>query len=103
MDPAGELAQLDERSPELIGGRLQTRDRLGVGVRTEPRARHPEREGRRDQALLGAIVQVSLEAATFSVRGLDDPRTRPAELLLGRSLLAEVTDDRRRLIGPARR
>ena len=46
MDPARELAQLDERGLEFVGGGLQAGDGLRVGVRSEPRARHAGAPGR---------------------------------------------------------
>ena len=48
-------------------------------------------------------MEVPLQSTTFRIGGLDDPGTRTPELLFRGSLLAEVTDDRRGLIGSARR
>ena len=56
MDPSGELAQFDQCRLEFVGGGLESRDDLRVGVRSEAGARDPQGEGRRDQALLRAVV-----------------------------------------------
>ena len=41
----------------------------------------PQLERQRDEALLGAVVEVALEAAALGVAGLDEPRPRGGELL----------------------
>ena len=80
MQAAGELAQLGGRLAELARRLLeQLLRRRGVGV--ELLAREPQVERQRDQPLLGAVVEVALEAAALVVGGLDDPRPRRAQLL----------------------
>ena len=46
-----------------------------------PVARHPERQAQRHQALLRAVMQVTLQPAPLGVTGLDDPRPGRAHLL----------------------
>ena len=45
------------------------------------RARQPELQRQRDEALLGAVVEVALEAAALAHRDLDEPRPRRLQLL----------------------
>ena len=73
VDAAGQLAQLLQRRRELLAGRLQKRvRRVGVGV--EPRPSEAQRKRERDEPLLGAVVEVSLEPAPLGVARLDDAR-----------------------------
>src|SRR5207244_6984739 len=74
-----------------------------------------ERQRERDQALLGAVVQVALEPAPLGITGLDDARTRrleldeavaqlrlePLELDLGLLSLRDVPDDDHDLVRAA--
>ena len=78
MDAAGELAQLGD-------GHLQLLDRAGedsleVGIHAAPEAPlgRTELERERDETLLGAVVDVALDAAALLVAGRHDP---PARLL----------------------
>ena len=57
-----------------------TRD-AGRLVGAELRLEQPQLERERDQPLLGAVVQVALEALALAVAGLDDPGPRAAQLL----------------------
>ena len=53
----------------------------GVRFRLELRLRHAEKEGRRDEPLLGAVVQVALEPPALLVAGPHDPRARRLQVL----------------------
>ena len=94
MDPARELAQLVEGLGELGARRLERVARLRVRACGHPQV---DREG--DEALLGAVVQVALQALPLGVAGLHQPDAGGRELLprlrvgerLGRQL-GEVGD-----------
>jgi len=61
MDTARQLAQLRERVPELVARRVEQpggRRRVGVDLG----AGEPELQRQRDEALLGAVVQVALDS-----------------------------------------
>ena len=73
MEPAGELTELLERGRKLFGRGFQELLCRG-GVVVEPCLGQPEREGKRHETLLCAVVEVPLEASTGSVAGLHDPR-----------------------------
>ena len=78
MNAAGQFPQLDQGLAGLLRGRLdqELKPRVGSGG---PVAGHPQRQAQRDKALLGAIVQVALEARRRSASAsLDDPRPRRA-------------------------
>ena len=86
VDPAGELAQLGERFVELgaragehLGGALGIGDRAVAG--------EPQAQPDRDQALLGAVVEVALEAAAFGEARLHDARARGAQVFDTRAQL----------------
>ena len=80
MQAPRKLAQLLERPVELLGSTCQERlERLGA--RFEPGAREPQGERERDEALLGAVVQVPLELAALLVACLDDARARCLQVL----------------------
>ena len=101
MDAARELAQLRERVRELLPGGGE--DLVGaVGVVPEPRLREPERERERDEPLLRAVVEVSLEPAALVVAGFDDPRARGAQLRLLRLALGHVGAADDELVGRPR-
>ena len=79
MQPAGEITQLHQRMLGIGMGLVeQFARRLGVVfiARTSP----PEIHGQRDEALLGAVMQVSLDTPALCLSGIDDPR--PAALKL---------------------
>ena len=79
MDPASELAEFIE-----CGIELGTRDRELAGrrgVRLDTRLETPEDQRKRDEPLLGAVVEVALDASPRGVCGLDDPRSRGGQLL----------------------
>ena len=63
------------------------------------RAQHAQLERERDELLLGAVVEVALDAPAGLVGGLDDPQARHAQLLHARAqvgLQALVVDGQRR-------
>src|SRR5215207_11210117 len=81
MDAASELAELLECGIELCArdGQL-VRSRA---VRFQARLETSEAERKRDEPLLGAIVEVAFDASPRRVRSLDDPRSRGGQLLTG--------------------
>ena len=80
MDPAGELAQLFERLRRAAAGARRARRARGRR-RLEPASTQAQAQRQRDEALLGAVVEVALEAAALGVAGLDDARPRGGEPL----------------------
>ena len=96
MDAAGELAQLLEGELELAPGGIEqlARERR-VAVELAPREAQLDRE--RDEPLLGAVVEVALEAPALEHRDVDEPRARALELLdagaqLGLEVVAQAGD-----------
>ena len=82
MDAAGQLAQLREAAAEFVLGLGQDLPR-GLRVAVELRGDHAQLERHRDEALLGAVVQVALEPHAFGVADLDEARPRCGQLLVG--------------------
>ena len=78
MDAARKLAQLAERGIQAHGEPVDQRPGLGVADR---RAQHAQLEGEREQLLLGAVVEVALDAPAGVVGGLDDAQPRDAQIL----------------------
>ena len=76
MDARGELAELRDGLLQLADGGLE--HRLGVRVEpcSEPHLRCPELERERDEALLGAVVEVALDAPALLVAGRHYPHPR---------------------------
>jgi hypothetical protein len=76
MQPARQLAQLGEHRAQVLDAALKRRrgGRLG-----RPR-RELQRQRKRDQTLLGAVVEVALDPPSGVVGGGDDPRARLLEL-----------------------
>src|SRR5207245_7883758 len=73
MDAACELAQLLERLRELLARRVE--QLLGdLGVLLQLGLGKPKRQRQRDEPLLGAVVQIPLEAPPLLVTGRDDAR-----------------------------
>ena len=78
MDATGDLPQVIDHAHELrgrvrhLGTRLAT---CGGWLRG-----HAQPEGQRDEALLGAVVQVPLDPPTGLIRCGDDPRAGDHEL-----------------------
>ena len=60
MDPTRQLAYLLERLVELLTRAVQQAPRL-AGVRAQLLSGHPEGERQRDEPLLGAVVEVTLQ------------------------------------------
>ena len=79
MDAAGQFAQLVQRAGRLADQRVQLLGQL-VDLGWYRRLRQAQPQGQRDQPLLGAVVQIPLDAAAGLVGGGDDPRTRRGEL-----------------------
>ena len=77
MDPARELAELFERLRKLVRGLAEETIRL-LGVVLDARLREAEHERERDEPLLGAVMEVALEAAPLDVAGLDQAGARAA-------------------------
>ena len=88
MDAAGELAQLPDRDLDLCRGLVRRRDRLGVRAAfpAEPGPQQAQRQRQRDEALLGAVVEVALQPAPLGVGRLEDPRPGASKLGVGRPL-----------------
>ena len=82
MDPAREVAQLGEREIDLALRDVQLRPRIRVG---QAALEQLQVERQRHQPLLGAVVQVALEALALLLPLLDHPRTRAAHLLQARA------------------
>ena len=84
LDPLNQLAELVDRDEQLVVCGLE---RCGGGLGRLPRVARgqPEPGGERDEAPLGAVVEVALEPAPLVVRGEHDPGSRradaPGELL----------------------
>ena len=79
MQAAGQLAQLPERLRELAA-RLGDGG-AGLGVVAQARLEHAQLEVQRDQALLGAVVEVALQAPPLALSGLEDARADGAQLV----------------------
>ena len=80
MDAARELAQLVERLGELVAGGVDEqlgRRRVLADVPLEEAQLH----GEGDEALLGAVVEVALEALALGVAGRDEALARRPQLL----------------------
>ena len=73
MDSARELAELLERGIELGARDLELAGRRGVWLDTRFETSKDQRN--RDEPLLGAVVEVALDAAARAVLGLHDPRS----------------------------
>ena len=82
MDAAGEFAQLRQPGGEILLRGGQT-PRAAARVALQLAADHaePQRDG--DEPLLGAVMQVALEAPALRVADLDNPRPGRRQLLVG--------------------
>ena len=100
MDAAGELAKLLERVPELVRGRPE--QPLGlVRRRLQLALGQPQRQRERHEPLLGAVVQVALQAPALDARRLDEARAGAAQLLLVALSLGHVhTADQELVVAP---
>ena len=99
MDAVGQLAKLVHRERQLHAGVVECARRV-VGGDAEPLGRVPEVHGKPDEPLLGAVVQMALEAATLRVGGVDEPCPRRREP--GREALALGDDGRQAQRGERR-
>jgi hypothetical protein len=72
VEPASDLAKLVERRGHLSSRLLDPLPRSSIPSELFLEQAEVQRE--RDQPLLGPVVEVALQALTFTPRGLDDPR-----------------------------
>ena len=79
MDAARQLAQLAEAGLQLLLGAVEQPGQLVVRVRAH--ARRPQQQRERDEARLGAVVEVALEPPPRGVAGGHEPRARRPQLL----------------------
>ena len=79
-EPERELAQLVDRDRDLRDGLVERAAGALRGLRRELVLRVAERQADRDEPLLRAVVQVTLDPATLLVRGRDDPGTGVLDL-----------------------
>src|SRR5881396_706132 len=92
MDPAGQLAQLVEGELELLLRPFDELERAPVLLRKAV-AGESQREGERDEPLLGAVVEVALEAPPFLVLRPEEPHAGGAEVALSLLALGDVADE----------
>ena len=79
VDAAREVAQLLEREVRLLPRAADQLGSLRVAL-LGTSLRHAQIEGERDEPLLGAVVEVALDAPPLAVGGGDDPRAGVLEL-----------------------
>jgi hypothetical protein len=79
VDAARELAQLGERLLEL-GVRALERPAGLARVAVEPLAGHAQGQRKRDEPLLGPVVEVALESLPLGVADLEQTRARAIRL-----------------------
>jgi hypothetical protein len=72
MDTAGEVSELLDRDLNLFGCVSEQALDLGV-LSTVPALRALQLEGQRDEALLGAVVEIALEPPALFVACGHDP------------------------------
>ena len=72
MDAAGKVAELVDGGLQLVGRAIEHAGDLVVieGVELRTAATHVDHQG--EESLLGAVVQVALEASALGVLGLDE-------------------------------
>ena len=80
MDAVRELAQLVDRCRQLGGRRRDERLRC-LRIGPDSWAEQAKLHAERDEPLLRAVVQVSLEPTALLIAGADDPRPRRAQLV----------------------
>ena len=78
MDAASQVAQLLEGEAGLLTRAVYELGGPGVAL-GQSLLGHAQRERKGHQALLGAVVQVALDAPALGVACLDDPRARVAQ------------------------
>ena len=81
MDAPSQVSQLAQRDRELVAHLLECASEGRVGRERRPGSHGPELECHGHQALLRAVVKVSLDSPPLGVRGLDDPSPRGSDLL----------------------
>ena len=92
VDAARQLAQLVERAREL-GLRLDEQAEDVVGAALERALGEPQLQRERDEALLGAVVEVALQPAALGVAGLDDARARGGQLVVRIGVRERLRDE----------
>ncbi len=78
MDAPRQLAQLGERLLELLEGGVEELRAFGIG---RFGAGEAQLQGERHQLLLGAVVEIALQAPALGVGDLDDAGARIAQLI----------------------
>ena len=92
METVRELTQLGERLRQLFPGRCQQLlGRGGIGV--DAGLREPERDRKRHEPLLRAVVQVALDPPSGGIARLQDPRARELELGLRQLAVGDVAGE----------
>src|SRR3954465_6025112 len=98
MQAASELADVVQRGGELVDRGLEQGARL---ARRSADAPEVEQDG--GDALLGAVMEVALDAPTLRIGDLDDPRPRRAQLALRPDPFGGVPQVARERRGPGER
>ena len=78
VEPMRDLAKLLERGRDLPPRLSEALARFRIA--SELLLELVQLERQCDEPLLGAVVEVALQALSFRPTGLDDPRPRPAQL-----------------------
>jgi hypothetical protein len=91
VDTGRDRAEVVKRALDLVA---ELRDEAALVRVLELVACHAEVDAQRDETLLGAVVQVALDAPPLGVAGGDDARPRVAQLALEVAVLDR--EDRRR-------
>ncbi|HYZ53482.1 MAG TPA: hypothetical protein VE733_08280 [Streptosporangiaceae bacterium] len=99
METAGDLAQLLQRAGHL-GDRAVQLPRQLTGPGGCGRLRLAQLQGQGDQALLGAVVQITLDAAPGGIGGGHDPRPRGGQLVTAVGVRARGTEQLGKLRHP---
>ena len=81
MDPERQVAQLGEGCQGLFCCPIQAASDGRVTTVTQRASRDLQLEAERDESLLGAVMEVSLDPPALEIPGLDDPCARGADLL----------------------
>jgi succinyl-CoA synthetase alpha subunit len=80
VDPASHLTELGQRLVELAPCLVHSHGEIGLTSRCGTLSRGLQGQGERDQALLGAVVEIPLDASTGLVLGGDDALGRRPQL-----------------------
>ena len=81
MDPTGQLSELGQGGPGVIGSLIKAQGGRRIEVIAELRPGESEGQRQRHETLLGAVVKVALEALALCVAGGDDPCPRRPDLV----------------------